>query len=87
MRTRGWDVRESVKSGKLPLKLLMLETDCPFMMPDKGYLPAAIGMESRKNEPCAMPAICRAVAECSGATEEAVASATTSHARRFFRLS
>merc|ERR1719316_2104218 len=35
MRKRGAHVREAVASGLLPLEQLMVETDAPFMKPDK----------------------------------------------------
>ncbi|CAE8602950.1 unnamed protein product, partial [Polarella glacialis] len=47
-------------AGDLPLHHLMIETDCPFMLPDKQYLPDSLGIQDRKNE----PAVRRAVAEC-----------------------
>jgi len=56
------------------------------MMPDKGYLPADLGIQGRKNEPCAMPAVCRAAAECLGRPPRQVAEVTTESALRFFSL-
>jgi len=86
MRQRGAHIRELLQQGALPLSQLMLETDCPYMMPDKCYLPAEVGIQGRRNEPCAMPGICRAVAECLGEKPEHVAAMTTANALRFFGL-
>lgn len=70
----------------LTLDRIMLETDAPFMAPDKAWLPAATGLGGRKNEPAAMPAVCRAFAAAIGADEATVAQASTANARRFFGL-
>jgi len=86
MKTRGAHIREFLRQGDLPLSQLMIETDCPFMMPDKCYLPADVGIEGRRNEPCAMPGICAAVAECLGESPERVAEVTTQNATVFFGL-
>eukprot|EP00438_Fugacium_kawagutii_P017578 Skav222241 [mRNA] locus=scaffold3059:165090:175699:- [translate_table: standard] len=64
MKRRGAHIRQMLEAGDIPVQQLMLETDCPFMMPDKEYLPDVLGIAGRKNEPCSMPAVCRAVAEC-----------------------
>lgn len=86
MRRRGADVRKSIEEGRLPLGQLMLETDCPFMMPDKEFLDEAMGLQGRRMEPCALPAVCRAVAACYGVSPEEVARVTTANAVRFFSL-
>ena len=36
----GAHVREALRTGLLPLSQLLLETDSPFMRPDRAYLPA-----------------------------------------------
>ncbi|CAK9036840.1 unnamed protein product [Durusdinium trenchii] len=64
MKKRGAHIRQLLEQGALPLQQLMIETDCPFMLPDKEYLPDKLGIAGRKNEPCSMPAVCRAIAEC-----------------------
>lgn len=86
MRQRGSHIRKMLQKGVVPLKQLMIETDCPFMMPDKDYFPDDLGLQGRRMEPCGMPAVCRAVAECLGVEPADVARATTENARRFFRL-
>lgn len=86
MQKRGGHVRDLLARKVLPFGRLMIETDSPFMLPDKVYLPGTIGMQDRKNEPCTMPAVCRAVAECLGVTPAEVARVTTENASRFFSL-
>jgi len=86
MTKRGAHIRDMVWNGDLPVQQLMLETDCPFMMPDKDYLPADIKVTDRKNEPCAMPGVCNAAAECLGLSAAEVAQATTTTACTFFGL-
>ena len=86
MHLRGAHIRQLLRQGALPLRQLMLETDYPFMMPDKSYLPSDLGIQGRRNEPCAMPGVCKAVAECLEETPELVAAATTENALRFFGL-
>lgn len=84
LKKRGAHIRRALEAGSLPLERLMLETDCPFMMPDGEYLPQEIKITDRKNEPCAMPAVCHAAAECYGVPAADVAQATTATARKFF---
>ena len=67
-----------------PLDRLMIETDAPFMGPDKCWLPAATGLGGRKNEPASMPAVCRALAVALGLEPEVVAAATSANADVFF---
>ena len=70
----------------LTLNQIMLETDAPFMAPDKLWLPKEAGLGGRKNEPAAMPAVCRAVATALGVHESVLAQASTANAARFFGL-
>lgn len=84
LRQRGAQLRQALSKGLVPLPQLMLETDAPFMTPDG--LPASIGVAPRKNEPCALPAVARCVAECLGADPRDVAAQTTSNALRFFQM-
>lgn len=86
MKARGSHIRDYLARGIIPLNQLMIETDCPFMMPDKEYLPRDIGMNGRKNEPCAMPGVCQAVAECLGVSAQQVANATAENSARFFGI-
>jgi TatD DNase family protein len=79
-------LRVYLQQGIISLGQLMIETDCPFMMPSTKYLPSQLGLQARKMEPCGMPGVCRAVAECLGLSPEDVARTTTENATRFFKL-
>ena len=67
---------------------VLLETDAPFMLPDKAYVPAALGkqlgLRGGKNEPAVLPAVARALADALGADARAVAESTTAAAAAFF---
>jgi Tat protein secretion system quality control protein TatD with DNase activity len=63
----------------------MLETDAPFMAVDRAWAPPETGL-GRKNEPAAMPTVCRAVAAALGAELAEVAAVATVNSRRFFSL-
>ncbi|KAJ8612590.1 hypothetical protein CTAYLR_009795 [Chrysophaeum taylorii] len=77
--------------GPRILDALMIETDAPFMMPDKAWIPARkeLGIRGGKNEPAALPGVARALAAAlggGGVVEPShVAGVTTQNARRFFR--
>eukprot|EP00854_Cymbomonas_tetramitiformis_P003096 gene3096-3930_t len=86
MRKRGAHVREALQNGSLPLERIMVETDSPFMQPDKVYIPKELGISYGKNEPCVVPAVVRAVAECMEVPEQQIAHATTQNALRFFNF-
>ena len=86
MEQRGARVREFLRAGLLPLEQLMLETDSPFMKPDKASLPNVSRLKRGPNEPCNMPAVCRAVAECLSVPAHEVADAVAANTRTFFGL-
>jgi TatD DNase family protein len=77
---RGQTLRESVPH--IPADRLMLETDSPYLLP-RDLLPRP---NSRRNEPCFLPHIARAVAHLRGETPESVAESTTRNATLFFGL-
>ena len=58
------------------------------MAPDRQWLGADLGtgLRRKKNEPAAMPGVCRALAAALGVEPAAVAVATTANAKRFFGL-
>ena len=87
MRERGAHVRAALAAGDLPLEQLMIETDSPFMRPDASYLPDIRRLRQGQNEPCCLPAVCNAVAECCSLRPDVVARATTQNAQSFFGLS
>ena len=78
--------RPETAGNVLRLDQIMLETDAPFMAPDKVWLRKETGLGGRKNEPAAMPAVCRAAAAALGVEESALAKASTENAVRFFGL-
>ena len=86
MAERGAHLREALRAGALPLSHIMLETDAPFMKPDKERLPDVKLLRRGQCEPCVVPAVAYAVAECLGVAPEEVARATTANARAFFGL-
>ena len=86
MVQRGAAVRDALRAGELPLHQLMLETDSPFMRPDASYLPDVRRLRQGQCEPCCLPAVCNAVAECFTLPADEVARATTANAERFFQL-
>ncbi|MHB0777431.1 TatD family hydrolase [Halomonas sp. WWR20] len=77
---RGHHLRELV--GEIPANRLMVETDCPYLLPRN--LPAKL--KGRRHEPALLPWIVREVAHWRGEEEIQTATLTTHTARRFFRL-
>lgn len=61
---------------KIPLDILMLETDCPFLAPHP--------FRGQENYPKYIPLIARAVAEAKGVSENEVMRKTTENALRLF---
>jgi len=86
---RSGATREAVASLKDRLAgRLLLETDAPFMLPDKAYLPSSLqkrlGLRGGKNEPAVLPAVCGALADALGRDASDVARETTEASRTFF---
>ncbi|WP_163560146.1 TatD family hydrolase [Halomonas sp. NO4] len=77
---RGHHLRELVSA--IPLDRLMVETDCPYLLPR--HLPAKL--KGRRHEPALLPWIVREIAHWRGTDETDLARATTATARAFFRL-
>ncbi|MGJ7458608.1 TatD family hydrolase [Halomonas sp. MA07-2] len=77
---RGHHLRELV--GEIPLSRLMVETDCPYLLPRN--LPAKL--KGRRHEPALLPWILREIAHWRGIDETHLAAATTRTAEAFFRL-
>lgn len=78
---RGGDLQMAVK--EIPLDRIMLETDAPYLLPrDLLKKPA----QSRRNEPCYLPHICRVVANYMQVDEEELADAAMSNTRSFFDI-
>lgn len=75
---RGVHLRELVRS--IPNHRLMLETDCPYLLPrDLDPMPA-----NRRNEPQWLKHIAEVVAECCAKSLETLAAETSATARAFF---
>ena len=62
----------------LPLDRLLLETDAPFLTPQ--------AHRGHRNEPAYIPLIAEQVAVCLNLPLDTIADATTSNARRLFRI-
>ena len=77
---RGMPLRELVQ--EIPLDRLMLETDAPFLVPRSMPTKPKDG----RNEPCFLPHVLHAVADCLGKPSEEIARATTATARNFFQF-
>ncbi|TFH87856.1 hydrolase TatD [Billgrantia azerbaijanica] len=77
---RGHHLRELV--GEIPLNRLMVETDCPYLLPR--HLPAKL--KGRRHEPALLPWIVQEIAHWRGIDEADLAHATTATAWAFFRL-
>ncbi len=77
---RGQALQACVKD--IPLDRLMIETDCPYLMP-RNIRPRP---KTRRNVPAHLPYVLDKVAELTGRSRETIAGATTANARRFFRI-
>ncbi|MBE0404077.1 MULTISPECIES: TatD family hydrolase [Halomonas] len=77
---RGHHLRPLVND--IPLERLMVETDCPYLLPRN--LPAKL--KGRRHEPALLPWIVKEIAQWRGISEAELGSATTQTAQRFFRL-
>lgn len=77
---RGHHLRPLV--GDIPLERLMIETDCPYLLPRN--LPAKL--KGRRHEPALLPWIAREIAHWYGVSEAALGRATSQTAQAFFRL-
>jgi len=69
-------IRDFVR--RLPLRNIMLETDAPYLSPQK--------FRGQRNEPAYVNLVAQEVAEIKNCSIEEVASTTTSNAKRFFNL-
>ena len=77
---RGIHMKEFMKD--IPTDRLMIETDAPYLKP-RNMRPR---VKSHRNEPRWLPWILGTLAACRGEHPEELALATSTNARRFFRL-
>ncbi len=77
---RGAELQEAVKS--LPLSLLMIETDAPYLTP-RNIRPKP---KSSRNEPSYLPFIIKKLAEITGHSTEAIMTHSQENAKRVFNL-
>lgn len=68
--------RDRVK--EIPLSLLMLETDCPYLAPEP--------FRGQRNEPAFITYIAKTMAEIKGITVEELAMETTKNAKKLFKI-
>jgi TatD DNase family protein len=64
--------------SKVPLSMLLLETDCPYLAPEP--------FRGKRNEPAYVYYIAKAIAEIKGVAIEEVAKATTQNAKDLFKI-
>jgi TatD DNase family protein len=76
---RGAHLIEAVRD--IPDERLLIETDAPYLLPR-----TAPKQAHRRNEPCFLPWVVKALANARGQSEPHVAEITARNARRFFRL-
>ena len=89
---RGKMLREILMKKVIPLDQLMIETDCPFMMPaipKEGFWEAKFTeiKKGRNNEPCTLVLVADSIAQCLGVSIQEVVDATTKNAIKFFNIS
>lgn len=77
---RGHHLREVVRD--IPLDRLMVETDCPYLLPRN--LPAKL--KGRRHEPALLPWIVQEIARWHEVSDTELGAASTQTARRFFRI-
>lgn len=70
------DLKETIK--KIPLEKIILETDCPFLVPPMAG--------SKRNEPGFLPFIAEKLAEIKGIDFETAAKTTTGNACQLFKI-
>ena len=88
---RGKELRDILKKKVIPLDRLVIETDCPFMMPaipKEGYQEAKFTeiKKGRNNEPCTLVLVASCIAQCYGVGILEVVDVTTRNADKIFNL-
>jgi TatD DNase family protein len=65
-------------AATVPLDRLLIETDCPYLTPQR--------YRGRRNEPTYVEYVAKEIARVRGASEKAIAQATTDNACRLFKI-
>jgi TatD DNase family protein len=73
---KAHSVRENV--GRVPLEMMMIETDCPYLAPEP--------FRGQRNEPTFVYYVAKAIAELKNIPIEEVAKVTTRNAKTLFRI-
>ena len=89
---RGKELREILKKKTIPLDRLVIETDCPFMMPaipKEGFQEVKFTeiKTGRNNEPCTLVLVADCIAQCYGVSIQEVVDITTRNAMKIFSIS
>ena len=88
---RGKELRAILKKKVIPLDRLVIETDCPFMMPAiprEGFQDAKFTevKKGRNNEPCTIVLVADCIAQCYGVSVQEVVDVTTRNAITIFSI-
>lgn len=81
-----FDVEETIK--KMPLEKMLLETDCPFLLPPirENSFENSHELVCDRNEPANVKYIAQKIAEIRGESLEKIAQTTTQNAKNLFKL-
>ena len=79
---RGKELREIFKKNTISLDRLVIETDCPFMMPaipKEGFQKVKFTevKKGHNNEPCTLVLVANCIAQCYGVSVQEVVDITT----------
>jgi TatD DNase family protein len=80
------DLAETIK--KMPLERMLLETDCPYLLPSirENLFENSRELVSSRNEPANVKYIAQKIAEIRGESLEKIAETTTQNAKNLFKL-
>ena len=86
----GAELRSILKDKVIPLDRLVIETNCPFLMPNipkDGFQGVDFtDIKQGRNEPCTLVLVADTVAKCYGVSLEEVVETTTRNAIQLFNL-
>ena len=79
---RGKELQEILKKKTIPLDRLVIETDCPFIMPaipKEGFQKVKFTevKKGHNNEPCALVLVADCIPQCYGVSVQEVVDTTT----------